>query len=402
MSKFDNYTILKMLGKGSYAKVYNAIDTTTNSQVALKIIKCKEDEGIHTSIFKELSILKICKTYNHPHIICINDMFVHDNKIYIDMMKADSDLFDVLRDAKKPLPYETIKKYSFQIIDAMTFLHSKNIIYRDIKSENILVKNGNLYLIDFNLARFSHGSRFSPNPCTCNYKPPEILENKKNCYYDGEKLDVWTIGCLLYELVKTRTLFRGDSKDQVFKIQKIILHQREDCHNIYEFWKNKLNYDNLPDEYIDLIDKSLQLIPSKRVSCQELLNMPIFKEYNPTLYTKELEFTEKFTNSLKIGGEKDFDKQLLKNIKSKYKKIYRSTSYFDDAIKYAKTIYNKCSELVCDDELLQYTCIIIAAKLNVHHYYDNETWCEFCKLSPSDIIELEFEILEHLDFQVYF
>ena len=196
---YNDFKALKLLGTGSFGRVLLVRYLKNNILYAMKIlskkqIKLKHQEE-HTKTERDLMV-KI----NNPFIVNINFAFQDDSKLYIvsDFMQG-GDMFYHLH-SKKKFEESIVKFYAIELILGLGFLHKNNMIYRDLKPENVLMDSkGHLKISDFGL------SKILENPddkaytiCgTPQYLAPEILENKG---YD-KSVDWWSLGCFIYEML---------------------------------------------------------------------------------------------------------------------------------------------------------------------------------------------------------
>ena len=196
---YKDFKALKLLGTGSFGRVLLVRYLKNNILYAMKIlskkqIKLKHQEE-HTKTERDLMV-KI----NNPFIVNINFAFQDDSKLYIvsDFMQG-GDMFYHLH-SKKKFEESIVKFYAIELILGLGFLHKNNMIYRDLKPENVLMDSkGHLKISDFGL------SKILENPddkaytiCgTPQYLAPEILENKG---YD-KSVDWWSLGCFIYEML---------------------------------------------------------------------------------------------------------------------------------------------------------------------------------------------------------
>ena len=196
---YKDFKALKLLGTGSFGRVLLVRYLKNNILYAMKIlskkqIKLKHQEE-HTKTERDLMV-KI----NNPFIVNINFAFQDDSKLYIvsDFMQG-GDMFYHLH-SKKKFEESIVKFYAIELILGLGFLHKNNMIYRDLKPENVLMDSkGHLKISDFGLSKILE----NPNDkaytiCgTPQYLAPEILENKG---YD-KSVDWWSLGCFIYEML---------------------------------------------------------------------------------------------------------------------------------------------------------------------------------------------------------
>lgn len=148
----DKYEKIDKVGEGTYGVVYKCRNKENGQLVALKKIRLEnEDEGIPSTAIREISILK---QLNHPYIVNLVDLIHGEKKLYLVFEFMDHDLKKFLDLNKTPLPPMLVKSYLYQIISAIKYCHSKRILHRDLKPQNLLIdKDGIIKLGDFGLAR---------------------------------------------------------------------------------------------------------------------------------------------------------------------------------------------------------------------------------------------------------
>ena len=188
----------------------------------------------------------------------------------------------------------TIKSIMCQILRGVADWHTKRILHRDIKPQNILLNDaGEVKIADFGLARaFQDPVRpYTHEVVTLYYRAPEVILNAVEY---STAIDIWSIGCVFAELYTQAPLFQGDSEiDQMFKIFKLLgTPTEEDWPGVTEMkaykptfpkWKPKdlgQEVPNMDELGIDLLRKMLTLDPSQRISAQKALDHPYFDELN--------------------------------------------------------------------------------------------------------------------------
>lgn len=201
---------------------------------------------------------------DHPNIVKYLDSFISENELYIAIEWADKgDLKRFIRKYNvEGDKIEEIKllEYTRQLGSALHHMHEKRIIHRDLKPANILIfGDGTLKLGDLGLGRYMSDETFKAfsKVGTPLYMSPEVIRNDG---YDF-KSDVWSLGCVIYELVTFKSPFRTDEKISLFDLFNKI---------------NKGDYPRITDEKYsasikDLVDKMLKVNPEERISLEEVI-----------------------------------------------------------------------------------------------------------------------------------
>ena len=258
--KLKNYKILKTIGEGTFSKVKEAIHIPSGEKVAIKILeKSKiEDEEDLICIKREINFLK---NLSHPNIISLYETIETKDCFYIIMEYAENDLFSYI--VKNNFLNElTAKKFFYQIISSIKYIHKKKITHRDIKPENILLTQNNqkLKLIDFGLANnYSNNDLLSTScgsPC---YAAPEMVLGKK---YKGIQIDIWSSGIVLYAMLCGYLPFEDDTDENIYR--NVILGKFD--------IPNRLSYHSK-----DLIKKILEVNPNKRIKLNDIFQHQFLK-----------------------------------------------------------------------------------------------------------------------------
>jgi serine/threonine protein kinase len=207
--QLEKYEKIQKVGEGTYGVVYKCKIKGTNDYVALKKIRLEnEDEGSPSTSIREISILKQLR---HPNIVYLMDLIHGEKKLYLVFEFMEHDLKRFLDINNAPLPPELVKNYLYQILIAINFCHSKRILHRDLKPQNLLIdKDGIIKLADFGLAR-SFGipiKTLTHEILTLWYRAPEILLGQKEY---STSVDIWSIGLIFYEMAHKKPLFSGAS-----------------------------------------------------------------------------------------------------------------------------------------------------------------------------------------------
>lgn len=261
--QLDNYLLYSPpIGKGSFSKVFYGIDTTTNIPVAIKSVnKLRLNDNLLSRVDFEISLLEKC---NHENILKIYKVLKDDTHIYIILEYCEQSLKNI---AKGKIPENDVLHYSRQIRNGLQYLYSKNILHRDIKPQNILIKNGVLKISDFGLSKiFNNENDLTMTLCGSPYYiAPEILRFKKASI----KSDLWSVGIVLYQLLFGKLPYQN-------------------CHNILELTKSMDKSLNIPPEGIsieclDLLSQLLKKDVNLRISWDDFFNHEWFDDLSQSI-----------------------------------------------------------------------------------------------------------------------
>lgn len=219
-----DYYILNEIGEGGSSKVYQVCDFQKNEFYALKVVEmAKMAESLKGSLKKEIEILNMLKGCKRVIQLYAYEWNKESDKLMLVMEKGDSDLNTVLHkmiqnnDSKrKCLDLHTIKHYWNEMLKAVDEIHRKGVVHSDLKPVNFVIVKGYLKIIDFGIADAinpDHTSVVKANLVgTINFMSPESLmgrqaANGKKVIKVNCKSDVWSLGCILYNMCFGRTPF---------------------------------------------------------------------------------------------------------------------------------------------------------------------------------------------------
>ncbi|KFK25099.1 hypothetical protein AALP_AA8G066200 [Arabis alpina] len=213
----DRYEVGRLLGQGTFAKVYYARSVHTNESVAIKMID--KDKvmrvGLSEQTKREISVMRIAK---HPNVLELYEVMATKSRIYfvIEYCKG-GELFTKV--AKGKLREDVAWKYFYQLINAVDFCHSRGVYHRDIKPENLLLDdNDNLKVSDFGLSALAdckRGDGLLHTTCgTPAYVAPEVINRKG---YDGTKADIWSCGVVLFVLLAGYLPFHDSNLMEMYR-----------------------------------------------------------------------------------------------------------------------------------------------------------------------------------------
>lgn len=206
----SKYEILQKIGSGAYGHVWKVRCKQTQSVFAIKkVFLAFQNETDAQRVYREIALLT---KLNHGNVVKLREVIASQNKddIYLLFEFMESDVFKAVKNRVLDCMH---KKYIvYQLACALKYLHSAGILHRDLKPSNILINsNCQIKICDFGLSR-TMVSEFFNKPimtefiATRWYRAPEVLLGSK---YYSTKSDMWSLGCLIYELYSRRTLLPG-------------------------------------------------------------------------------------------------------------------------------------------------------------------------------------------------
>ncbi|KAM4795378.1 serine/threonine-protein kinase Nek5 isoform 2-T2 [Rhinophrynus dorsalis] len=278
----DKYDIIRLIGEGAFGKAFLAKGKSDNVQCVIKEINLskmprKEREASH----KEVTLLAKMK---HPNIVTFFTSIEEKNKLYIVMEYCDcGDLMKRINKQRGVLfDEDQILSWFVQISLGLKHIHDRKVLHRDIKAQNIfLANNGTLAKLgDFGIARVLNNTMELARTCvgTPYYLSPEICENRPY----NNKTDIWSLGCVLYEMCTLKHPFEAGSLRQL--VLKI-------CRGHYQPLSSKYSYD-----LRTLISQLFKISPRDRPSVNSILKKPflekrINKYLSPELIQEEFSHT---------------------------------------------------------------------------------------------------------------
>lgn len=271
---------LKKIWKGHLSTVYKSV---TSSHVIKKVEI--GDEGIDGTNLREISILK---TLSHPNIVKLIKVINNSNKLSMLFPKYHTNLHHYIK-TEKSLGLIQIKKISYDIIRAIDYCHQKNIIHLDLKPSNILLnENQEAILCDFGISTYFQDNRpesYQKEVITIPYRSPEIILGER---YYGFAPDMWSIGCIIFEMFSGHYLFDSENEiDHLFQIySKIGISEGVYFQNLPYFFPIKLqqnnylktNLPNIDSIGLDLLVKLLNPDPIERITSGNTINHPWFHD----------------------------------------------------------------------------------------------------------------------------
>ena len=289
----DDFQVMKVLGRGSFGKVTLVQYKKTGEYYAMKSLKkdvLLDQDQVESTILEK----KILQSLDHPFLVGMVFCFQTEERIYFVMpFVRGGELFQHLR-ASKFFPEDKVKFYSASIGLALDYLHSKGIIYRDIKPENILIgEDGYLKLIDFGMAKIVKNGEKATSFCgTPEYLAPEIITGEGH----NSSADWWSFGILIFEMLCGIPPFYCENNEKMYEL---IMHAE------LKFPKKI----PMSDEAKDLLKKLLIKKQNNRLGAQngfaEIRTHPFFSGFDfDSLLSKKLTppFIPKLSGKLDVGN----------------------------------------------------------------------------------------------------
>ena len=289
----DAFQIISKLGEGAYSTVFKVIRTVDGETYALKKVKLlnlsdKEKENA-------LNEVRILASVKSNYVVSYKEAFFDekDRTLCIVMEFADNgDLYQKIVEHKKRAMFfeeSEIWKIFIQLVKGLKALHDLKILHRDLKSANVfLYKNGDAKIGDLNVSKVTRAGIGHTQTGTPYYASPEVWNDSP---YDN-KSDIWSLGCVLYEIITLKPPFRAQDMEGLYK--RVIKGQ----------------YSRIPERFsndlFQIVQFLLQVNPKLRPSCEQILNHPIVQ--------KRIEYFKSISGDKENANNTGNNKSLLKTI----------------------------------------------------------------------------------------
>lgn len=282
----ERFKVKKVIGQGSFAKVYSCTRADDGQEFAVKAFSkaalMKQEKG-KAALKNELELLM---ELHHPNVMEIAEMHETKNSLYLvcQLFKGNS-LNEYLKKSEEFLSHDSILAIIYGILNGLVYLEEKLILHRDLKPENIMLLVNcpttspefcpdNFKICDFGLATRSDAKSYLYKRCgTPGYVAPEIVKSSSedNSFRPTHKCDVFSVGVMLYLFLTGSTPFHSEDVKQ-------ILVKSAECKPDYA---NK-NLAKVPAKIIELMKGLLAAEPSRRLSSREAISLPVFERFWPT------------------------------------------------------------------------------------------------------------------------
>ena len=284
-TKINFYLYGRKIGQGAFGKVNLGLNVLTGRVVAIKSFKTTPIKKFQHKMKKIQYETELMKRFNHKNITKILEVFNDEEYMLIIMEYINGgNLFSFVKKRRKLS--EKMAKFLFrQIILGIQHIHSKNVVHRDIKLENILIDfDNNVKICDFGIGKvLENEDELLYDKCgTPMYMAPEIILANDDNGYKGFPVDIWSSGITLYIMLSGSLPFNIKNKNN--NKEDMALNSIKDKNNI--FLQNQIvnvkpkEIENISIEAKNLLKGLLNKNPSKRLTCSQILNHPWLKHSN--------------------------------------------------------------------------------------------------------------------------
>ncbi|KAM9444141.1 cyclin-dependent kinase 18 [Clarias gariepinus] len=295
--KLETYVKLGKLGEGTYATVFKGRSKLTENLVALKEIRLEHEEGAPCTAIREVSLLKNLK---HANIVTLHDIIHTDRCLTLVFEYLDSDLKQYLDNCGNLMSMHNVKIFMFQLLRGLSYCHKRKILHRDLKPQNLLInEKGELKLADFGLARAKSvpTKTYSNEVVTLWYRPPDVLLGSTEY---STHIDMWGVGCILYELATGRPMFPGSTvKEELHLVFRLMGTPTEETwpgistneefkSYMFPLYRAQALINHVPrldTEGIDLLSALLLYDTKKRISAETSLRHTYFLSLGENIHS---------------------------------------------------------------------------------------------------------------------
>lgn len=288
-----NYRMFGRTGEGTFSEVLRCQCLADSKFYACKKMKQRYDSIDQVNKLREVQALR--KLNPHPNIIGLKEVIFdpRNGTLALIFELMDMNVYELIKDRRNYLSESKVKLYMWQLIKSLHHMHRHGIFHRDVKPENILLKKDVLKLADYGSCRSIYSKQpYTEYISTRWYRAPECLLT--DGYY-SHKMDLWSAGCVLYEILTLRPLFPGTNElDQISRIHDVLgtpsvqlldkfrAHQSR-CMNFNFPPKAGTRFSSLfksiSPTCLDLLCKLCTYDPDERISGKNVLRHPYFREF---------------------------------------------------------------------------------------------------------------------------
>ncbi|GMR48233.1 hypothetical protein PMAYCL1PPCAC_18428, partial [Pristionchus mayeri] len=291
--KLETYEKLEKLGEGTYATVFRGRSLLTMKYVALKEIRLEQEEGAPCTAIREVSLLR---NLRHANVVTLHDIIHTDRILTLVFEYVDRDLKQYMDGIRGHLSLYNVRLFLVQLLRGLTYCHQRRVLHRDLKPQNLLITaRGELKLADFGLARSKSvpTKTYSNEVVTLWYRPPDVLLGSTDY---STHIDMWGVGCILYEMSAGRALFPGSTPEEqlglIFRTlgspdpvrhASICAQKAFEPYSLQRYRPDSIaaQLPRMDTQGIDLLLKFLQYEGVDRISCRLALDHPFLRSALP-------------------------------------------------------------------------------------------------------------------------
>lgn len=286
----ENFEVVSKIGQGAFASVYKAKRKQDGGFYAMKKIHFLNRSA--REIANCLNEVRILASISHPYVLAYREAFYHEPEsslVLITEFAAGGDLSALIKQhqrEKQRIPEEQIWRMAIQLLFGLRALHRLNVFHRDVKSANVLLSGGTgeARLGDLNVSKVSKSGLACTQTGTPYYASPEVWKDKPY----GPKSDMWSLGCVCYEMAALRPPFTATDLQGLYK--KVCTGMFERIPAVYS------------NDLATVISALLKVDPEKRPSAEQILSHSLVRKH--------------YDGKLEASGEHEEDMdELLKTIK---------------------------------------------------------------------------------------
>ncbi|CAM8960906.1 unnamed protein product [Rhodiola kirilowii] len=288
---------IRPVGRGAYGLVCAVVDSETSEEVAIK--KISNVFGNIIDAKRTLREIKILRHLDHENVIAIRDIIrppvkENFNDVYIVYDLLDTDLRQIIHSGQH-LTDDHCQYFVYQLLRGLKYVHSANVLHRDLKPSNLFLNaNCDLKIGDFGLARTTSETDFMTEYVVTRwYRAPELL---LNCSMYTAAIDIWSVGCILGEIMTRRPLFPGENYVQQLRLIIELIGSPDDSSLGFLRSDNARRYvselphyprqnfaarfPNMSPGAVDLLDKMLVFDPARRITVDAALSHPYLATFH--------------------------------------------------------------------------------------------------------------------------
>ncbi|CAB3983534.1 MAPK MAK MRK overlapping kinase-like [Paramuricea clavata] len=287
----QKYRVLGKKGEGTFSEVLKIQNVRDGSYFACKKMKQHYDSLEQVNNLREVQAMR--RLTPHPNVVDLKEVIFDRKSGHLALVceLMDMNLYELIRGRRHYLPEDQVKNYMYQICKSIDHMHRNGIFHRDVKPENILVKNDVVKLADFGSCRSVYSKQpYTEYISTRWYRAPECLLT--DGYY-SYKMDIWSLGCVFFEVLSLHPLFPGSNEvDQIAKIHDVLGTPAQSVLQKLTNKSRSINFQfpqkqgtgirkllpHVSTECIELIELMCTYDPDERISARQTLRHHYFKK----------------------------------------------------------------------------------------------------------------------------